>query len=138
MANTPTAAFAQFPQTLTEEVAAADDITTSTQTNTVLIVQADATNGGILTKVTAIQKATTVAIFRLDLFTSKDGGTNQEFFKSVEMPVHAVAITDEIPQVDFGFSEDVTKRLKAGEEIWAGSSTALAGGINFTSEWSDF
>lgn len=138
MAITPTAAFAQFPMSLTEEVTAADDITTTTQTNTVLIAQGDAVNGGILTKVTAIQKASTVAIFRLDLFTSSDGGTTQKFFQSIEMPVHAVAVTDEIPQVDFGFTEEATKRLKAGEEIWAGSSTALAGGINFTGEWSDF
>jgi len=138
MAITPTAAFAQFPQTLTEAVTAADDITTTTQTNTVLIAQADATNGGILTKVTAIQKATTVADFRLDLFISKDGGTTQKFLLSALMVTHAVAITTKIPETDFGFSEENTLRLEAGDEIHAGSSTALAGGINFTGEWSDF
>jgi len=139
MAITPTAAFAQFPKTLTETVTAADDITTSTQTNTVLIAQADATNGGILTKVTAIQRAALVADNRVDLFISKDGGTTQKFLLSALMPTHTpIAVTTEVPVTDFGFTEENPLRLEAGDEIHAGSSTALAGGINFTGEWSDF
>ena len=138
MAITPTAAFAQFPKTLTEEITGADDVSSETPANTVLIAQADSVNGGLLTSVTVTPKETVVSAVRVNLYTSLNGGTTKKFFMSALMAAHVVADTTEIPSTSFNLTEDAPRRLQAGEEIYAGAATALTGGMNAASQWSDF
>ena len=137
MAKIPTAAFAQTPMTGRATVTGADDVT-STPANTVLIVTADATEGGMLTRLTAIPRADTITAISLRLFISQDGGTTKLLINSVLMADHAPATTTAIPVTDFGYTEDSPLRLEAGNELYVGAAVALSGGISFNSEWSDF
>jgi len=135
MAITPTAAFAQTPKTLNAIVTAADDLT-SAPANTVKIATAGS-DGAILTKLTAIPRATVTAS-SLHLFISKDTGTTKLLVNSVLMSAHTVAATTAVPVTDFGYTEDAPLRLEAADELYVGSGVALAGGISFNSESSDF
>jgi len=136
MAITNTAAFAQTAQTGTAIVVGVDDLT-SAPANTVILGTAGA-DGAILTAVTAIPRATVTAS-SLHLFISKDGGTTKILLDSALMAAHTVAGTTAVPVTTFtAYSEDEPLRLNAGDQIYAGSAVALAGGIAFTAEWSDF
>ena len=137
MAITNTAAFAQTTQTNTAIVVGVDDLT-SAPANTILLVTAGATDGGLLTGVSAIPRATVTAS-SLHLFISKDSGTTQVLLDSALMAAHTVAATTAVPVTTFtAYSEDEPLRLDAADRIYAGSGVALAGGIAFTAEWSDF
>ena len=136
MALTNTAAFAQTTQTNTAIVVGVDDLT-SAPANTILLVTAGA-DGGLLTGVSAIPRATVTAS-SLHLFISKDSGTTQVLLDSALMAAHTVAATTAVPVTTFtAYSEDAPLRLDAADRIYAGSGVALAGGIAFTAEWSDF
>lgn len=137
MAIVNTAAFAQVPKTGVATVTAADDLTDA-PANTVLIVTADALDGAIVTKITAIPRATITAS-RLDLFISKDSGTTKKFLDSETMAAFTVVATAEVPETVFAnITETAPIRLEAGDELYVGSGVALAGGIQFTAEWTDF
>lgn len=136
MTKTFTAPFAQTPMTLSATVTGVDDLTDS-PANTVLLATADAVEGAMLTKLTAIPRATVTAS-SLHLFISKDSGTTKKLLKSKLMGAHTVAATTAIPETDFGYTETLTLRLEAGDELYVGSAVALAGGIVFNSEWTDF
>ena len=137
MAITNTAAFAQTTKTGTAIVTGVDDLT-SAPANTILLVTVSAIDGGLLTGVTAIPRATVTAS-SLHLFLSKDGGTTKILLDSELMEAHTVAATTAVPETIFAnFTEDAPFRMEAGDSIYAGSGVALAGGIAFTAEWSDF
>lgn len=136
MAKTPTAAFAQTPQTLNALTTGADDVT-SAPANTIIIATAGA-DGAILTSLTAIPRADTVTAISLHLFISQDSGTTKLLINSALMADHPPLTTTAIPVTDFGYTEDAPLRLKSGDELYVGAAVALSGGISFNSEWSDF
>lgn len=136
MTITNTAAFAQTTKTGLATVAAADDLT-DTPTNTILIVTGG-TDGAMVTKLTAIPRATVTAS-RLDLFISKDSGSTKKLLDSALMTAFTVAATTAVPQTAFTrITEDAPIRLESGDELYVGSGVALAAGIQFTAEWTNF
>ena len=136
MANTFTAPFAQTPKTATAVVTAAATLT-DTPTNTVLLAMAGA-DGAIVTRLTAIPRATVTAS-SLVLFISKDGGTTQRLIDSELMSAYTVAVTTAIPEtVLAAYSEAAPLRLEAGDRLYVGSQVALAGGIVFRAEFTNF
>lgn len=137
MANTFTAPFAQTTKTGSAVVTAADSVTNDTPSNTGLIATAGV-NGALVTRLTAIPRATVTAT-ALHLFISSDSGTTKRLADSALMSAHTVATSTAIPQSDFS---DITSaeplRLAAGDELYVGAGKALVGGIVFKIEWSDF
>lgn len=138
MANTFTAPFAQTPKNATAvTTGACGTITGDTPTNTVLLLTAG-TNGAILTRLTAIPRATVTASSLL-LFTSADSGTTKRMIDSELMSAHTVAATTAIPETSFSnYSEDTPLRLQAGEELYVGNQVALASGVVWHAEYTDF
>ena len=136
MANTFTAPFAQTAKTATAVCTAVATLT-DTPANTVLLVTAGS-DGAILTRLTAIPRATVTAS-SLVVFLSKDGGTTQRLLDSELMAAHTVAATTAIPETTFTlYTETTPLRLEAGDRIYVGSQVALAGGIVFRAEFSNF
>jgi len=138
MAKTFTAPFAQTPQIKTAVVTgAAGSITGDTPTNTVVLFTAGA-DGAILTRLTAIPRATNTAS-SLVLFTSADNGTTKRLIDSVLMAAQTVATTTAITSTTFStYTETAPLRLAAGEQLYVGSQVALASGIVFRAEYTDF
>ena len=136
MANTFTAPFAQTPKTATAVCTAAATLT-DTPSNTVLLVTAGS-DGAILTRLTAIPRATVTAS-SLVVFISKDSGTTQRLIDSELMAAFTVATTTAIPETTFTtYSEGSPLRLEAGDRLYVGSQVALAGGIVFRAEFTNF
>lgn len=136
MANTFTAPFAQTPKTATAVVTGAATLT-DTPSNTVLLATAGS-DGAILTRLTAVPRATVTAS-SLVLFISKDGGTTQRLIDSELMSAYTVAVTTAIPETVFAaYSEAAPLRLEAGDRLYVGSQVALAGGIVFRAEFTNF
>jgi hypothetical protein len=138
MAKTFTAPFAQTPQTATAvATGAAGTITGDTPTNTVELLTAGA-DGAILTRLTAIPRATVTAS-SLVVFISKDGGTTKRLIDSELMAAFTVATTTAIPETTFStYTETAPLRLAAGDKLYVGSQVALASGIVFRAEYTDF
>jgi hypothetical protein len=136
MANTFTAPFAQTPKTATAVVTAVATLT-DTPANTVLLVTAGS-DGAILTRLTAIPRATVTAS-SLVVFISKDSGTTQRLIDSELMAAFTVATTTAIPETTFAlYTETTPLRLEAGDRLYVGSQVALAGGIVFRAEFTNF
>jgi hypothetical protein len=138
MANTFTAAFAQTPKTASAVVTgAAGTITGDSPTNTVLLVTAGA-NGAILTRLWAMPRSTVTAS-SLVIWISNDAGTTQRMKDSVLMPAQTVATTTAITYTQFtNYTETTPLRLAAGDRVYVGSQVALANGIVFSAEYSDY
>lgn len=138
MAKTFTAPFAQTPKTATAvATGAVASITTDAPTNTVLLLTAGS-DGAILTSLTAIPRATVTAS-SLCLWISKDSGTTKRLIDSELMAAHTVATTTAIPETVFSrISENTPLRLEAGDQLYVGSQVALASGIVFKAEYTDF
>jgi hypothetical protein len=136
MANTFTAPFAQTPKTATAVCTAAATLT-DTPSNTVLLVTAGS-DGAILTRLTAIPRATVTAS-DLVIFISKDSGTTKRLIDSALMAAYTSAVTTATPVTTFAnYSEAAPLRLEAGDEIYVGSQVALADGIVFRAEFTNF
>ena len=136
MAKTFTAPFAQTPKTSAVVITGADDLTTA-PANTVLLETAGA-DGAILTKLTAMPQATVTAS-SLHLFISQDSGTTKSLIDSVLMDAHTIAATTAVTITTFTLvTESTPIRLEAGDELYVGSGVALAGGIIFASEMTDY
>lgn len=136
MANTFTAPFAQTPKTATAVVTAVATLT-DTPANTVLLVTAGS-DGAILTRLTAIPRATVTAS-SLVVFISKDSGTTQRLIDSEVMAAYTMATTTAVPETTFSlYTETTPLRLEAGDRLYVGSQVALAGGIVFRAEFTNF
>lgn len=136
MANTFTAPFAQTPKTATAVVTAVTTLT-DTPSNSVLLVTAGS-DGAILTRLTAIPRATVTAS-SLVLFISKDSGTTQRLIDAELMAAYTMATTTLIPETTFSlYTETTPLRLEAGDRLYVGSQVALAGGIVFRAEFTNF
>lgn len=138
MAKTFTAPFAQTPKTATAvATGAVSSIAGDAPTNTVLLMTAGA-DGAIVTGLAAMPRATVTASSLL-LYLSKDNGTTQRLIDSELMAAHTVATTTAIPETVFArITETSPLRLEAGDRLYVGSQVALAGGIVFKAEYTDF
>lgn len=138
MANTYTAPFGQTAKTASAVVTAASaSLDGDAPTNTVLLLTAG-TNGALLTRLSAIPRATVTASSLL-VWKSRDSGTTKRLIDSALMAAHTVATTTAVPVTGFSrFSEDSPLRLEAGISVYVGSAVALAGGIVFYAEFTDF
>lgn len=137
MALTYTAPFAQQPKTATAVVTAAATITTDSPTNDVLLVTAG-TDGALLTRLTAIPRATVTAS-SLVLWISKDAGTTKRLIDSELMGAQTVSTTAAVAETAFSnYSETTPLRLEAGDRLYVGSQVALASGIVFRAEFTNF
>lgn len=138
MANTFTAPFAQVPKTSRALVTAAiASIASDAPTNTVKLLTAGA-NGAILTKLTAMPRATVTAS-SLCLFLSKDQGATKTLIDSELMAAYTLSATTAVPETAFGnISETSPIRLQALDEIYVGSQVALASGIAFFAQHTDY
>lgn len=138
MAKTYTAPFAQTPKNASAVVtAAAGSITTDAPTSTVLLLTAG-TDGAILTRLSAIPRATVTASSLL-LYTSSDSGTTQRLIDSALMAALTVATTTAITTTSFSnYTETAPLRLAAGERLYVASQVALASGIVFKAEYTEF
>jgi hypothetical protein len=137
MAKTFTAPFAQTPKTATAVVTAVATVTTDAPSNTVELLTAGA-DGAILTRLTAIPRATVTAS-SLVVFISSDSGTTKRLIDSELMAAYTMATTTAVPETTFAtYSETTPLRLMAGDKLYVGSQVALAGGIVFRAEYTDF
>lgn len=135
--KTFTAPFAQTPKTATAVATGAATVADDAPANTVLLMTAGA-DGCIVTKLTAVPRATVTAS-SLCLWISKDSGTTKRLIDSELMSAHTVATTTAIPETSFiNISESSPLRLEAGDQLYVGSQVALAGGIVFKAEYTDF
>ena len=133
-----TANSAVLPQAVTGGTAVATTANTTytdTPTNTVLLVSS-ATNGQIITKLTALARATVTAT-ELQLFVSPDGGTTKRFVGSKLMAAYPVAATTAQTPTDFGFTVSDRMELAAGESLYVGISVSNTG-IVFRYEGASF
>lgn len=139
MAKTFTAPFAQTPKSSSTVATAvcSNFSVSSAVANAVLLATAGA-EGAIVTRLSAIPRATVTARSLL-VFSSKDSGVNLYLEDSALMAAHTVAVTTAIPVTAFNrYSEETPQRLEAGERLYVGTQVALAGGIVFNAEWTDF
>ena len=134
--KTFTAPFAQTPKTASAVVTGAASIATDAPANTVLLFTAGA-DGAILTSLSAMPRATVTAS-DLVLFMSKDAGTTKRLIDSKLMTAYTVAATTATPVTMFGYSESSPMRLQAGDALYVGSQVALAGGIVFEAQYTEF
>lgn len=125
--------FAQLPKTSSCSVAAAiASITTTTPTGTVLLASGG-TDGQMVTRVSAIPKATTTAgCLHLFLRKSTDAaGVRRLLPYSALMGAYTYATTTENKPTTFA---DITEanplRLEAGDELYAGQT--VANNVEFT------
>ena len=138
MSKTFTAPFAQTPKTASAVATAAiASITTDAPTNIVLLLTAG-TDGAILTRLSAIPRATVTAS-SLCLFSSIDNGVTMRLLDSELMAAQTVSTTSAISETSFAnYSESTPRRLQANERLYVGSQVALASGIVFNAEYTDF
>ncbi|MDM9594734.1 hypothetical protein QU617_15605 [Pseudomonas guariconensis] len=139
MANTFTAPFVQVQKTGSAiATAAVSGVGTNTPTGLVPLGAAAGANGALVTKITAMPRATVTASSLL-LYSSKDAGATFQIIDSELMAAYTLAATTAIPETSFGnISQDTPLRLQAGEQLYVGSQVALAAGIQFRSEGGDF
>lgn len=137
MALTNTAVFAQTPKTATAVATGAATVSDDAPTNTVLLVTAGA-DGCIVTSLVAVPRATVTAS-SLCLWLSKDGGTTKRLIDSELMSAYTMSTTTAIPETIFAnISESSPLRLEGTDRLYVGSQVALASGIVFTSEYTNF
>lgn len=137
MAKTYTAPFAQTPKTATAVTTAAATVTTDAPTNTVELLTAG-TDGAILTRLFAMPRATVTASSLL-LWISKDSGTTKRLIDSELMAAYTMATTTAVPETSFAnYTETTPLRLEAGDKLYVGNQVALAAGVIFRAEYTDF
>lgn len=138
MAKTFTAPFAQTPKISTAvTTAACGTITGDTPTNTVVLLTAGA-DGAIVTRLSALPRSTVTASSLL-LFTSADSGTTKRLIDSATMSAQTVSTTAGITLTTFStYTESTPLRLAAGEQLYVGNQVALANGVVFKAEFTDF
>lgn len=139
MANTPLPAYVQTQKTGSAVVTAAvANIATNTPTNLMPLGDAAGVNGALVTKITAMPRATVTASSLL-LYSSKDNGQTYNLIDSELMAAYTFAATTAIPETAFGnISPSSPLRLEAGERLYVGSQVLLAAGIQFRSEGANF
>jgi hypothetical protein len=126
------------PQTIQSAsvmLASAQNGSLQAPTSTVLLLTAGA-NGARLTRLevlaTNTQQATQVQFFR-----STDLGTTKRLIRAKGFPAYTIANTNDIPILDFGYSDVSPLILGANEQIYVASAMPV-NGINARAEWGDY
>lgn len=136
MAKTFEAPFPQTPRTKTATCTAAATIADNNPANVVELCTAGI-DGAVLTKLTAIPRAT-VSATNLLLFLQKQGTTTKELIDSIGMSAGTVSTSGTVRPTSFGYTELATLRLEAGDKLFVGAMVALASGIVFKAEFTDY
>jgi hypothetical protein len=138
MAKTFTAPFAQAGKTAHAIVTgASDDLTTTAPSNTEFLCKAGL-EGALLTRLSSVPRATVTATSLL-LCASKDDGATKYLLDSALMAPHTVQATTAIPLTTFSrYTEDTPLRMEANLSLYVGAAVALAGGIAFNGNYTDF
>jgi hypothetical protein len=126
----------QTPKSWTALTTTANTDLTATASGATLLITAGA-NGARVTVVNARPIATNT-LTALQLFSSKDGGTTRRLIKTKAMAAYTVANTTEIPEVDFGYSDELPLTLEADEQIFVGNAVTQAGGIVWRAEGGNY
>lgn len=139
MAKIYTPPYAQTPKTsIAVATAALGGIGTDTVTGAVLVATAGA-DGAVVTKLTAIPRATVTASSLVLFLVKAATPTVYSMIDSELMGAYTLAATTAIPETTFAnISDSSPIRLEAGDKLYVGSQVALAAGIIFKSEWMDF
>lgn len=145
-----TAVFAQTPRTATAAVTAAvSSLSVDNPTGLTLLVTGAAarvdsggktiSNGGsIITRLTAMPRGTTLANSLL-LYLSNDAGTTLRLIDSETLPSQTFSTSAGINETTFAnYSETRPLRIGASDRLYVGVQAALAAGIVFKAEYSDF
>jgi len=138
MAKTNVAAFAQSPKTATAVVtAAATNTGTDTPTGVVTLFTAGP-DGAIMTRLTAIPRASVSAsALLLYLSSSADSYATQRLIDSETMPLQNITTGAGIGETTFAnYSEARPGRLAPGDRI--GVASALSVNVVFKAEYTDF
>lgn len=139
MAKTYTAPFAQDPKTATAAATVAcGAITGDTPTGSVQLLQAGV-NGAILTRLTAVPRATVTSASSLVLFlaTSADNYATQRLIDSEVLPIQTLSTGAAIAETVFGnYSESTPLRLAAGDRLYVGSQ--VINNVVFKAEYTDY
>lgn len=136
MAKTDTPPFPQQPRAKTAICTAAATIADSNPANVVELCTIGP-EGAVMTKLTAIPRGN-VSSTNLLLFLQKNGSANKELVDSVTMPAGTVSTSSSVRPTSFGYSELATMRLEVGDKLWVGAMIALAAGIVFKAEFTDY
>lgn len=131
-----TAVFAQTPKTANAVATGACTVNDSNPANTIQLCTIGAA-GAILTSLSAMPRGT-VTSCGLALFLSRDAGVTKFLIASAEMKPYTMAATTKTPRTMFEYSEAAPKRLAAGDRLYVGCQVALAGGIVFDAEYTEF
>lgn len=129
--------FAGAPKLASVTVVTANTALDGTGTlSTILTAGAD---GALVTSLKALTRATLGAANALRLFVSTDAGVTKGLIDERLMAAYTVAATSAQTPVTFinRSNPDDAMRLPAGAILYASIHTALAGGIQFTAEYSD-
>lgn len=145
MPKTFVSPFPQNPRTATAVATAAialtgaNSLATDTAAGTVLLATAGA-DGALLTRLTAIPRGTVTAT-TLPLFIRRasEPAANRMLIDSAVMPAQTVNGTVQvIPTVFSLYNEGTPLRMGPGDELYVGATVALAAGIAFRAELTDF
>ncbi len=136
MANTFTAPFVQTYKTQSAIApTAVTGIGTSSIVGAVPVCTAGS-NGALVTKLTAIPRATVTASSLVLFLVKSSAPTVFNLIDSELMAAYTLAATTAIPETVFGnISDDTPIRLEAGDVLYVGSQVALTAGIVFSAQW---
>ena len=134
MASTPNSMI--LPQAIRRAAALATAAKTTYADNVgAVLLAAGGANGSIVRRLTAIPLATVTAT-QLQLFAYD--GTNYRLLNTALMGAYTMAQTTQDTPTDFGYSDGITLYLPSGWSLYVGIGVALAAGILFNVELSDF
>lgn len=136
MAKTFEAPFPQMPVTGSAVCTGAATWADDNPANTVELFSAG-TDGAVITRVSAMPRAT-VSATSLLLWVQKSGATLKRLKTSAVMPAQTVNTTTKNTPVMFEFSELNTLRLGPGDKLFAGIAVALAAGVVFSVEGTNY
>lgn len=136
MAKTFEAPFPQAPMTDTAVCTAAATWADDNPAGVVELLTAGA-DGCVVTRVSAIPRNTVSATCLL-LYVQKAGTTFKRLKSTALMPAQTVNTTTQNKGVVFEFSEQASMRLGAGDKLFAGIGVALAAGVVFSAEYTNY
>lgn len=137
MALTSTGAFPQGQRTAVALLVAANTTYTGASiANAALLFTAGA-NGSLVTSVTAVPMVTVTAT-QLQLFIQPGGAGNLYLLDSVLMGAQTLSATASALKASFPYSDSWPLRLGPNDKLYAGIGVALASGIAFVAQGTDF
>jgi hypothetical protein len=138
MANTFTSPFVQSYKTQSAVVTTALASVGAAPGSAAVAVATAGINGALVTRLTAIPRATVTASSLVLFLVKSSAPTVYQLLDSELMPGATVSTTTAIPETPFGnITNDNPLRLEKGDTLYVGSQIGLAAGIVFTAQWGD-